>query len=96
MRGVTTIIALFSLLAAVVIGIRQQLYISCVGQTQVAAAQRTADIAKATDVERRAQRALIANTDHEKTAALRAAALAAYDATDRVRAANPPPPDPHC
>jgi hypothetical protein len=96
MRGITTVISIIAILAAVVLGVRQQLYISCVGEQGRAAAVRTAAIAAATDRERVAQRLLIQNADPTDAAALRAAVLDAYDVTDRVRAENPPPPPGGC
>lgn len=95
-RGVTTIVAIIALVAAVLLGVRQQIYISCVGEQGRAAAVRTAAIAAATDRERVAQRLLIQNVDPNNARELRAAVLDAYDATDRVRADNPPPPAGGC
>lgn len=89
-RGATTILALAAMISAIVLGWRQQTYIACVAEQQRADASRTAVIAKATDRERVAQRELVANVDPSNAAALRDAVLAAYEATDRIRAANPP------
>jgi hypothetical protein len=87
---------LAALAGAAASGIRQQVYTQCVGRHQRADAERTSAIAKATDAERRAQRALIANTDPTHNRVLREAILAAYDHTDAVRAANPPPNQEAC
>lgn len=90
-RGVTTIIALIALAGAILLGVRQQVYISCVAEQQRADQVRTSAIARATDNERRAQRLLIENIKPENSAGLKAAVLDAYTVTDKARAANPPP-----
>lgn len=95
-RGLTTLLAIVALVLAIVLGVRQQAYISCVGESQRADAVRTSAIAAATDRERAAQRELLAATDPADTAALRRAVLDAYDSTDRVRRDNPPAPVPSC
>lgn len=96
-RSVATLAAYVALAGAILLGVRGQAYISCVGSQQQAAAVRTAAIAKATDAERAAQRrVLTAIGDHAQVDATRAAALAAYDATDTVRKAYPAPPVKRC
>lgn len=95
-RSIATIISVVAILAAIGLGVRQQAYISCVAEHQKADAVRTAAISRATDNERRAQRLLIANIKPGDSSGLRAAVLDSYDATDRVRAANPPGPADGC
>lgn len=90
-RAITTVVAIVALLVAGALGIRQQAYINCVAEQQRLAATRTAAIAKATDRERAAQRALIQGVKPENSAELRDAVLRSYDSTDQVRAENPPP-----
>jgi hypothetical protein len=90
-RSATTVVALLALAGAIVLGVRQQVYISCVADQQRADQVRTSAIARATDNERRAQRLLIENIKPENSAGLRAAVLDAYGITDKARAANPPP-----
>jgi uncharacterized protein HemX len=89
-RAVANLVAFVALLGAVGIGFRQQAYVNCVADVQHANAVRTAVIAKATDTERALQRKLIAAHTAAEYVPLRDAVLAAYDETDRVRAANPP------
>lgn len=90
-RLIVALVAFLALAGSVWATARQQAYVNCVAGQQTAAAVRTAAIARATDNERRAQRLLIENVKPENVAGLRAAVLDAYDATDRVRSANPPP-----
>ena len=97
LRGILTVVGgVGALLAAGWSSFAQQSYAQCVGAHQRADAARTSAIAKATDEERRAQRALLANTDPNRNRELRAAILTAYDHTDAVRAANPPPSKQEC
>lgn len=91
-RGITTLLALATLAMAIFLGVRQQLYISCVGDQQRADAARTAAISAATDAERAADQRLLADPDAERVAA----ALAARQHTDRVRAEHPAPPPRRC
>ena len=88
---IADMLSVIALLAAIVLGVRQQVYISCVADQQRADQVRTAAIARATDSERRAQRLLIENIKPENVSGLKSAVLDAYDITDRARAANPPP-----
>lgn len=64
--------------------------VDCLNANDTADRRRTAAIATATDAERAAQRRLIVATTREESLAARAATIASYDATDRVRAQNPP------
>jgi hypothetical protein len=91
-RGITTLVALATLLLAVVLGVRQQFYISCVGDRQQADAERTAAISEATEAERAADRELLADPNADR----RARALAARQHTDRVRAEYPAPAPRRC
>lgn len=95
-RAATTMLAIVAIISAILLGVRQQEYISCVANQQQADSVRTAAIAKATDVERIAQRKLIAATPSSNHEALRQAVLRAYDQTDAARAANPAPPPATC
>lgn len=95
-RAVTTALAIVAILGAILLGIRQQQYISCVADQQRMAAVRTTAIAKATDAERAAQRRLLVEINKTNGPELRAAVLAAYDETDRIRAANLPPAAHRC
>lgn len=98
MRGVTTLVALIALAVAILVGVKQQLYINCVGRQQNRDAVRTEAISRATDAERAADRALIAGpTPGGPTIAqLRAIDTAAREHTDAVRAEYPPPPTGQC
>lgn len=97
-RGVSTLLAILALTAAVYLGIRQQLYVSCLADRQRADAIRTEAISDATDAERRADRELLAGVRPGGPSGreLLAAALAARIHTDQVRAANPPIEPSHC
>jgi len=89
-RQAVNLFAVLGLLGAVLLGVRGQVYINCVGRNQAADARRTAAIATATDVERAEQRKLIADIGtKEDLAAIRAQTLLAYDHTDAVRRAYP-------
>lgn len=90
MRQAVNLFAVLGLLGAVLLGVRGQVYINCVGAHQQADAARTAAIAQATDAERAAQRKLIADIgDDQQINAIRAEVLAAYDRTDAVRRQYP-------
>lgn len=91
-RGITTLLAIATLGMAIFLGIRQQLYVSCVAEQQRIEAARTEAISDATDAERAADRELLADPTPER----RAAALAAREHTDRVRAEHPAPGPRHC
>jgi hypothetical protein len=93
---VATLLAIVSFVLATYVTFRQTEYINCIADRQAVSDKRTAEIAKATDAERRAQRRLIANTTPADTLRLKAEALAAYDVTDQVRAAHPPFPPGRC
>jgi hypothetical protein len=95
-RALTTALSIVALIGAILLGVRQQHYISCVADQQRIAAVRTLAIAKATDAERAAQRRLLVEINASNGPELRAEVLAAYDETDRVRAANRPPAAKRC
>jgi hypothetical protein len=92
-RATANILAVVALVAAILVGVRQQVYISCVADQQRAAAVRTAVLAVATDRERALERQLYGDPDN---VSLRRSLLDATAATDRVRAGNPPPPVVSC
>lgn len=91
-RGFTTILAIVALLIGIYANVEQINYVRCVGRHQAADAKRTAAIALATDVERSADRALLAGPQPggPTVPQLRAADVAARAHTDQVRAENPP------
>jgi hypothetical protein len=92
-RAIVTVLALVSLGLSLFVGYKYVDLIDCLRDRAVADATRTKAIADATDHERAADRALLMGPVGTLTAAeLRARALAARAATDRVRAANPAPP----
>ena len=97
-RAVTTIIAFVALVLSGFLAVRQQSYINCVAEQQQRDAERTRAISAATDVEREADRALLAGPTPggPDAARLRAAAVAARAITDRVRQQNPAPPMHRC
>lgn len=97
-RGFTTLLAVIALLVGVWANVQQVSYVHCVGASQQADAKRTAAIADATDVERRADRALLAGPQPSSPTIieLRDADTAARAHTDAVRAANPPEPPGRC
>lgn len=97
-RATTTVIAIVALLLSGWLLLRLQSYVDCVAEQQHADAKRTTAIAEATDRERAADRALIAGPvpGGPDAATLRAEAIDARQATDRVRADNPPPPLNRC
>lgn len=89
-RQLINLLAALAFLGAILLGVRGQVYINCVGRNQAADAQRTAAVAAATDAERAAQRQLIADVGTPaELAQARAQTLAAYDHTDSVRKAFP-------
>lgn len=97
-RALTTVLAILALGLAVLVGYRQQVYITCVADQQRADQQRTAAIARATDVERIADRRLLDGpvTGGRSADQLRQDSIAARSATDAIRAENPPPPPGTC
>jgi hypothetical protein len=97
-RGITTFVALLALLGAVLLGVRQQVYIDCVASKQRQDATRTAAIARATDTERAADQRLLAGPvpGGPDAAQLRQASATARSYTDAVRAQNPPVAPGHC
>lgn len=97
-RSAGTLVALVALIAALLLGLRQQAFVSCVAEEQAKDAERTRILGTATDAERAADRELIAGpaATGKSIDDLRAASAAARDLTDQVRAANPPPPLRRC
>lgn len=97
-RGITTIVAMIALLIAIAGGVQQQIYIHCVGSHQAADAARTRAVSDATDIERRADRALLEGPQPGGPSGqqLRDADTVARSHTDAVRAANPPEPPGQC
>lgn len=97
-RATTTFIAIIALVLSAWLLLRQQQYLDCVADAQHASARRTSAISEATDRERAADLALIRGPlpGGPDVAQLRAAALAARQNTDRVRAENPPPSSDRC
>lgn len=91
-RAATTLIAIIALLLSFGLLVRLQALVDCNTDANRADAKRTAAIAAATDGEREADLALIVGARPAGPSAeqLRAAAVAARQYTDRVRAANPP------
>lgn len=91
-RATTTIVAFVALVLSALLGMRQQGYINCVAEQQSLDAERTRAIAAATDIERKADAALVAGpTAGVSIEQLRAADVAARQFTDQVREQNPPP-----
>ena len=72
------------------VGYRYVALTDCLQRNDAADSRRTSAIATATNGERTAQRILIAADTPAEAAEARYDVLKAYDATDRVRAANPP------
>jgi hypothetical protein len=97
-RAITTIVAIFALVVAAFVGLRQQTYITCVADQQSMSDARTRILAAATDNERAADTALIAGEQPNgpKIVELRAQSVAARAVTDLVRKQNPPPPLRRC
>jgi len=91
-------IAIVALVLSGLLLLRLQRYVDCVAEQQNADARRTAAIASATDAERRADAALVRGPEPggPSGAELRRLDVAARESTDRVRAANPPPPPQDC
>jgi hypothetical protein len=99
-RAIVTVLAIVSLLLSLYVGYQYAGLIDCLRDGAVADDIRTKRIADATDVERRADLALlmgvpptVSDPDARRKAAdsLRQATIDARQATDRVRAANPAP-----
>jgi len=91
-RASTTVVAFIALILSALLGLRQQSYINCVAEQQALDAERTRAIASATDIERKADAALVAGPSAGITIEqLRAADVAARQFTDRIREQNPPP-----
>lgn len=84
------LLVLVSIGLTLYVGYRYVALADCLRTNDDADSKRTSVIATATDAERKAQRVLIAARTPTEAAAARSDALAAYDATDRARAANPP------
>lgn len=100
-RALMNIFAIVSLLLSLYVGYRYVGLIDCLRDRAVADGVRTKEIADATDVERRADLALLTGVpDNVKDPAerravgeaLRRATVEARQHTDRVRAQNPAPP----
>lgn len=89
-RAVSQLLAVIALVVSLYVGYRYVGLVDCLQARDVADQRRTAAIAAATDVERAADLTLIRGG--ADPAALRAAAIAAREHTDDVRAANPAPP----
>lgn len=88
-RAVLAVLIVVSLGLSIYASARYVGLVNCLQAHAAADAKRTKAIADATDVERRADSALLAGRGDP--VALRAASLAARAQTDRVRAANPAP-----
>lgn len=96
-KALATLAAYIAIAAAVLLGVRGQAYVTCVGDSQQRAAERAFAIAAATDAERAAQRRLVVVIgDPQAVRQAQAEALAAYDHTDAVRKAYPAPPAKRC
>ncbi len=87
-RMLSLTLAVASLVVSAYVGYRYVGLVDCLRERDTADQRRTAAIAAATDLERRADLDLIRLP---ATAELRAAAVAAREHTDAVRAANPAP-----
>ena len=99
-RALVTIFAIVSLSLSLYVGYRYVGLIDCLRDRAVADGVRTKQISDATDIERRADLALlvgppasVTDPDERRAAALvlRRATVEARQHTDRVRAANPAP-----
>jgi hypothetical protein len=93
-RAIMTVFAIVSLLLSLYVGYRYVGLIDCLRDRAVADGVRTKRIADATDLERRADLALLSSPGRPvgtSRAELLARAVAARQHTDRVRAANPAP-----
>lgn len=95
-RAIVTVFAIVSLTLSLYVGYRYVGLIDCLRDRAVADGVRTKQIADATDVERRADLALLQGSGTPGDGGpsreeLLAAAVAARQHTDRVRAANPAP-----
>jgi hypothetical protein len=93
-RAVLAVLIVVSLGLSIYASVRYVGLVNCLNARDVADAKRTRAIAIATDHERVADRELLMG--HGDPAVLRQQALEARDATDRVRAANPPPDRASC
>lgn len=94
-RAIVTVFAIVSLVLSLYVGYRYVGLINCLRDRAVADGVRTKAIADATDLERRADLALLSSPGRPEgtsRAELLARAIDARQHTDRVRAANPAPP----
>jgi len=93
-RAIVTVFAIVSLALSLYVGYRYVGLIDCLRDRAVADGVRTKAIADATDLERRADLALLSSPgrpEGRSRAELLAEAISARQHTDRVRAANPAP-----
>lgn len=92
-RAIVTVLAILSLVLSLVVGYQYVGLINCLQARAVADGERTKRIADATDVERRADLALLMGVKPggPSRAELLAAAVQARQHTDAVRAQNPAP-----
>lgn len=93
-RAIVTVLAIVSLVLSLYVGYRYVGLIDCLRERAVADGVRTKAISDATDIERRADLALLSSPGRPgnvSRAELLAAAIDARQHTDRVRAANPAP-----
>jgi hypothetical protein len=92
-RAILVVLIVISLGLSIYASARYVTLVNCLQEHATADAVRTAAIARATDVERETDRALLIGVvpGGPAGAELRRQALAARAATDAVRAANPPP-----
>lgn len=93
-RAIVTVFAILSLSLSLYVGYRYVGLINCLRDRAVADGVRTKAISDATDLERRADLALLSAPGHPESrprAELLAEAINARQHTDRVRAANPAP-----
>ena len=88
---VAFVLAVASMLVSGYVGYRYVRLVDCLAGQDLADQKRTAAIALATDQERRADLALLQGAGTAEVVKLRAAAIAAREHTDQVRAENPPP-----
>lgn len=86
-RGMTTVIAAFTLALSLYGGYRYTQLTECLNKQDISDQRRTAAIAGATDAERAADLRLLKAPSDEA----RREALAAREYTDKIRAAHPAP-----